>query len=130
MPGTSRKHRPKVTFGDEKVIYLLAYDPGWMGDRRIDPNPDGTTGHSSPVLEDLVRRPPVWRFEIEHRDPFSAMFEGMCETPRCWDAKIERVASGALLVEGQLSACGVPVAVNHRDRAILFVLRVTGVFGG
>ena len=30
MPGRSRKHRPKVTFGDEIGVYLSPYDPGRM----------------------------------------------------------------------------------------------------
>ena len=30
MPDLCRKHRPKVTLGDENGVYLLAYDPGRM----------------------------------------------------------------------------------------------------
>jgi hypothetical protein len=35
MPGPSRTHGPKVTFRDERGIYLLGYDPGQMRTYRV-----------------------------------------------------------------------------------------------
>jgi hypothetical protein len=35
MPGPSRKHGPKVTFRDERRIYLLACDPDQMRTYRV-----------------------------------------------------------------------------------------------
>jgi hypothetical protein len=35
MPGPFRKHGPKVTFRDERRIYLLAYDPDQMRTYRV-----------------------------------------------------------------------------------------------